>query len=85
MWSEYPWGTHGEDGVDLVRQFLVQRNFWPRESCLWHPSSQLPQLARTTEHNMLLLQQSIPRANQQGVVASVVCNSGWTMTCARTV
>ena len=34
VWSEYPWGSHGEDGVSLVRKFLVQCNFGPGPSDL---------------------------------------------------
>ena len=65
MWSEYPWGAHGEDGVALVRKFWVQRNVWPSEIMPF--SSMVPFAPARThkEHNMWMQQRSIPRATQQ--------------------
>ena len=64
-WSKYPWGAHGEDGVALVRQFLAQRNFWPKDIM---PVASLVPLAPARsqgEQHLWLRQQIIPRTMRQ--------------------
>ena len=52
VWSEYPWGAHGEYGVALVSKFFVQLNVWPKD--IMPVASLVPVApARTQqEHNM---------------------------------
>ena len=65
VWSKYPYDAHGHDGVALIRNFLVQHNFWPRAVML--VAGFLPvALARShTGRNLWLWQQCIPRTMQQ--------------------
>ena len=67
MWSECP-GAPTAKLVLLVRQFMVQRNFCPRDSMLVASLAPIAPARTQKEQNLWLLQQSIPRATQHGFV-----------------
>ena len=59
-----PLAPHGEDGIALVKQFLIQQKFWPRDSTIvasWVP---LAVAGTQKEQNLRLQQQLIPPLRQ---------------------
>ena len=65
MWSEYPWGPHGEDGIALVRKFLIHQNIWPKDSTLVASLVPLAIAGTQKEQSLRLQQQIIPPVRQR--------------------
>ena len=63
-----PWGSHGEDGIALVRKFWIQRSVWPRDSTVVASLVPLALVGTQKEHNMRLHQQIIPPKRQRGFI-----------------
>ena len=68
VWFKYSWDAHAHDGVALIRKFLVQHNFWPRDNTVVALLVPLALVGTQQEQNLRLQQQIIPPVKQHGFI-----------------